>query len=295
MSSLRTGENVLYLPAEHPKVDLSPLFHVKPRPGEFLAVMDPPRSRTHGGILLDTRGDGWNDRHTEGLDRAEQDFINASLAYGEALKIFRAVPNPSHQEKRAIDALWEQAISAAERFDKYSEPEPPGAALELRPDSYTVAAVGSCIPFAPGDRVCLAPYAPRRLQEWCGVPDVVLVGLDDPWEDITILVWNPLLSRWEPVSNWIAVQIAVRGSGVATTRRHFHNYGKVLMAGPLAESREGETVALHKDRTVHRSDDTKWFATKFGPWDDLGVLLVREVDSAGERRVLGTLMGQGVS
>lgn len=133
----------------------------------------------------------------------------------------------------------------------------------------------------------IAPYAARRFRSLFGVPDVVMVGREDPWQDVTVLLWDPILQKWAPVDNWIGVQIDVKEREVATTRRTFLNSGKVVEAGPWAKSEVGDRVALHRDRTVHRPDDTKWFATKWGPYDGQGVLFVRETDSDGVCRVLG--------
>lgn len=283
---LRYGENTLSFPSETPVVDLSPLNEIKPKPGTYWAIMDPPRHRTAGGLLLRVSGDGWNDRNTELVELAEQQYREKEREALERIAIYRK-DQRSKKNFTLAQMAAEVAMAAHDRWQMMSEPEAPGAGLEERPDSYTIAKVGAGVPFTPGDRVLIAPYAARRFQELNGVADVVVVGKEDPWEDVTILLKNPLTGVWEPLSNWVAVKLSEKPS--LGLKRKFYNHGTVLMAGPDAESCEGDLVALHRDRIIHRPDNSKWFATWHGPWDRQGVLLVREVDSDGVMRVLGTI------
>jgi len=287
--TLRAGENCLFYPAETPQVDLSPFRNLKPFPGEYFAVMDPPRKKTRGGVLLDARGDGWSNEAIDTEDQLQQAYDEASSRALVAIERSKQDPRSFKLKTRAM-MLAEIAMSAYEKLvkaDKAQDAESPGAALETRADAYTVVASGDGVPFTPGDRVMLAPYAARRFKNLFGVPDVVMVGREDPWQDITILLWDPIQERWAPVDNWIAVQFDVKARDVLTTHRKFLNSGVVRDAGPWAQSKEGDRVALHRDRTVLRPDDTKWFASKWGPYDGQGVMFVREVDSDGVRRVLG--------
>lgn len=285
---LRANENSLFFPAETPKIDLAPLQNLKPFPGEFFAVLDPPRTKTKGGVLLHAHGDGWDNRQVQDLEAAEADWDTKS---DEALRRMAEYEKDPWSKKAKTLAFMaaEIAMAAHERMERLQDSESSGAAMEERPDAYTVARVGAGVPLSPGDRVMIAPYAARRLQEYNGVPDVCLIGREDPWGDITILIQSPLTNQWEPLANWIGVKIDRKESTVATVKRTYLNSGVVMLAGPAAESAPGDHVALHRDRTLHRPDDTKWFATHHGPWDGQGILFVREVDSDGRRRVLGTI------
>ena len=288
---LRPGENVLYFPVDHPKVDLEPFKQLKAKPGEYWAVLDPPREKSAGGVHLLCLEDGWSENPLDVDEgRAEEAYKDAVIELQQWSKVCRESTRVTHSMRRKWDRLYETAVAAHEAYIRVIQDKGPGAALEERPDSYTVVSVGEGVPFTPGDRVMLAPFAPRRLQELFGVPDVCLIGYDDPWEDITPLVWNPLNQTWELTDNWVALKIHREEVAVEVVRHKYVNIGTVLSAGPKAESLLDDTVVLHRDRTLHRPDDTKWFATKYGPWDGLGVLLVREVDSEGERRILGTLV-----
>lgn len=285
---LRAGENVLSFPSEVPAVDVSALSRLKPRAGEYFAVLDPPRERTDGGIMLRVVGNGWDDKHTEAVSRAEKDWSDKCEEALRRIAISKADPRSLNAKQLAVMAC-EIAQASYAFLQKVQDPENPGAGLETRPDSYTVAAVGDGVPLSPGDRVMIAPYAARRLRNLFDVPDVVLVGREDPWGDITVLIYDFIEKVWEPLSNWVGVQVIAKKRGVETTRRTFTNLGKVLVAGPDASVAPGEFVALHKDRTVHRPDDTKWFASKHGPFDGMGVLFVREADSDGVRRLLAVI------
>ncbi len=291
---LRESENVLSFPAFTPDVDYSALNELRPRPNEYFAVLDPPRTLTEGGIRLRALGDGWNDRHTESVQRAEDNYKQKEAEALERIAIYE-------KDKRSKNAYVlaqmasEIAMAAHATWVELSSPEPPGAALEQRSDAYTIARVGENVPFAPGDRVMIAPYAAHRFQELNGIQDVALVGREDPWEDITALLLNPLTQEWEPVDNWIVAKIDAKtvatanGLTIQQTRRKFLNSGKVMMAGPKSSCIPGERIGIHKDRTIHRPDNTKFFATKHGPWDGLGVLCFREQDSDGTRRVIATI------
>jgi len=297
LSTLRAGENCLFFPAQTPEIDLSPLAGIKPRPGEFWAVLDPPRTKTEGGILLRDDGDGWSNPGVEPEDKLQDAWEDALSRATTAIHFYRRDRNSLKLRARAA-MLSEVAMHAYEKWmaaQSAKDPESPGAALTERSDAYTIARVGEGVPLVPGDRVILAPYAARRLKDLSGVKDVCLVGLDDPWQDVTILLLNPLSKVWEPVDNWIGVKIAkreramVNGKEIQSVKKSYHNYGEVACAGPGAESKVGQTVLLHRDRVIKRPDNSRWFGVKWSPWDNQGLLFVRESDSEGFRRVLGVI------
>jgi hypothetical protein len=291
MSTLRAGENCLFFPAETPDIDLSPLNELQPRAGEFWCVLDPPRHKTAGGVMLRVDGDGWSNPGIETEEKLWEHWQESCKRAAEAIAIYR-MDKRSFRAKTRAHMLAEIAMQAYEKLmaaQMASDAESPGAGMENRSDAYTVARVGEGVPLTPGDRVILAPYAARRLKELNGVKDVCLVGLDDPWQDVTILLLNPITGEFEPMDNWIGVQIAEREFTVASSKKSYHNFGTVKFTGPNAESKRGQVVALHKDRTVKRPDDTKWFGVKWSPYDGQRILYVREVDSSGFRRVLGVI------
>ncbi len=293
---LRPGENILNFPTETPQIDLSPLSNLSPRKQEFIAVLDPPIERTPGGVYLRSIGDGWTDRHAQGCQAAEDKYRALEQDALERIAIYE-------KDKRSMKAYRlaymasEVAQSAYWTWQAMIEPENPGAAMEHRPDSYTVAAVGKDLPIVPGDRVMVAPYAARRFENVNGIADVVLVGREDPWDDITIMIWDKVYDMWLPLSNWVLVELMAKtvakfdGMQLVTTKKRFYNQGTIMMTGPDTTVKCDSVVALHKDRTVHRPDNTKWFATRNAPWSKTGRVLVREVDSDGERRVLGVFQG----
>lgn len=284
---LRRGENLLYFPESHPRTDISALAHLKCRPGEYIAVMDPPRDKTAGGVHLMTRGDGWGDIHTLGTDRAEANF-EAACKELEVLREALKLDPLSWTLKKRVATQHEIAMAALATAEEYAEQQNPGAALDLRSDVCTVAAVGEGIPFVPGDRVMIAPYSAWRIKHMLGVDDVVIMGVDDPWQEVTPLIYNPTHNVWEPLDNWLIMAIQEKGIDLETAEAFYDYMGRIKRAGPLAESKIGDLVVLNKDIDEQRPDDTKWFGVRMSPWPR-GTAVVRETDATGVRRVLGTI------
>lgn len=291
MTSLRTLENVILWPSETPAHDFSPLSAIRPRRGEFWAVLDPPRTKTDGGIFLRAEGDGWQNAGIDTIDKLGENWDRLCEAALHAITVSKADPR-SHSAKKRAFYLSEMAQSAYQKLQAAlaaRDAETPGAGMELRPDAYTVFAAHESVPFTKGDRILAAPYAPRRLKNLFGVPDVCLLGRDDPWRDIVPFVWNPLTSEWELTANWVGVKLDQKGYSVATHRPKFLNSGIVVLKGPEAESSLGERVALHRDRTIPRPDDSKWFICRMSKYDGTGTVFVRERDSDGVQRILAVI------
>lgn len=282
---LRPFENSLLFPSCHPAVNLSPLLGIRMAPREFLAVLDPPREKTAGGILLPNMGDGWTDRHESYREEAENAWEFYKVEAEHAMKESEKDPMSLDKRRQAI-MLCELGVAAYQAMMDYQDIKSAGAAMNLRSDAYTIASAGAGVPFMAGDRVIIAPYAPWRFKEMLGVPDVCVVGVDDPWEDIVTHVWNPLHKRWELVSNWVAVKMDVLSRQIKTGWRTFNNWGTVMDVGPDSQLLHGQKVVTHSDRTRLRPDNSKWFVPKFSPYDGEGIVFVRECDSSGERRIL---------
>lgn len=247
--------------------------------------------RTEGGVLLQAEGDGWGNKSIDTIEQLGENWDRLCESALRAITISNADPKSFSAKKRAF-YLSEMAQSAYQRLQaalKARDGETPGAGMELRPDAYTVVAAHESVPFTKGDRILGAPYAARRLKTLFGVKDVCLFGREDPWKDIVPFVWNPVASEWELTSNWVAVVLDQKGYSVEHHRPKYLNSGEVAMAGPDAQSKVGERVALHRDRTVPRPDNTKWFVCAFSKLERTGTVVVRECDSDGAQRVLASI------
>lgn len=290
IATLRPLENVLLWPSQVPDQDLSALYGIRPRPNELWAVLDPPRTVTDGGVHLRAEGDGWGNRSIDTIEKLGEDWERWREKALRAIAVSKADPRSLKARKRArsVSEIAQYAYYKLHAALAAKDGESPGAGMELRPDAYTVVAAHESVPFVRGDRILGAPYSARRLKTLFGVSDVCLFGRDDPWEDIVPFVWNPLNSEWELTSNWVGVKLDQKGYSVEFHRKTYLNSGKVVVHGPEAESRCGDHVALHRDRTVHRPDDTKWFVCRMSKFDDSGTIFVRERDSDGVQRVLAT-------
>jgi len=284
---LRPAEHILYLPDMAPSIEAGLLARLRPREGEIIAVADPPRLLTAGGVHLHARGDGWSDPHTDGQDLAEDKFLQAHAEFEEAKRIADADPLSLDAKKRVL--LWYAIAKASyETMIEMEQMQNPGAALDLRPDAATV--VRSGVPqITEGDRIIVAPYAAWRFMHLLGASDVLIIGADDPWDEIVPLVWNPLSAMWELTSNWVSLELAENRHPLSRKASYRH-YGEVIATGPDAYSQIGDTVLLAGDRLEPMPDNCRWFVTRFGSWDRPGVIMVREIDGDGVRRVLATVV-----
>lgn len=301
---LRPGENILNFPSEHPVVDPAPFQGIKPLPGEYWVVMDPPRETmpvlgadgsVAGNIHLRAMGNGWDDKYAMEYDAAEKRWDDLQKEALEAIAIYRN-DDKSFDAKRRAHMLAEAAMAAHDTWKQMRKPYEPGAALEQRADAYTVVKVGEYVDLEVGDRVIVAPYAARRIRSLFGVNDVGVVGKEDPWQDVTPLKLNRDTMEWDLIANWMIIGIYYYRSPVEMSKKLFKvNAGVVAKVGPEASFEEGDTVVLHKDRTVPRPDDTKWFVSRYCEWQAKHAVFVREVDSRGSRRVLASMSTVDVS
>lgn len=284
---LKSRENVLDFPIVNPG-RVEPPAHLHAFPNTFLAVLDPPPDQTPAGIHLPKTGDGWSQR---GKDDRKKTQLRLELSVKNLLDLreeWRKAPRQTNQLRRRVEAAADEYKAAWYARAELKKAESAGAAYSMRPDSATIIAVGEGVPFFPHDWVMLAPYSGHRFKEYAGIKDLIVVGLDDDWQDVTPLWYNDRAGLWEPTANWCTIIVEPKEESIQRARKEWHSYGALAQAGPEVTIPAGHLVMMHKDRFVARPDDSRWFRAGRGPFP-FNTMFVRERCSEGVQRVVAII------
>jgi hypothetical protein len=247
-------ENVLEFPSMLPEWEPIELpFSGELRPGRLALRLLPPRELTAGGIMLPSAGDGYESGAA--AERCRPDC-------GQVIAI------------GGIPESWE--IQA--KVDKRK-------ARELRDAKQLLRTVSI------GQFVMIRPYAGLRWREKVGdVPaDFCILGFDpvrnDPWADDLVMV--QVGDSWRCATNWALLQMddLTASKTVLSSRHIYSGCGVVADIGPDGSFGIGDRVATANDMHLQSPDDPKWLRTKWAGFGE-DLLLVREVDAAGTRRLL---------
>jgi hypothetical protein len=242
-------ENVLEFPSEIP--DWDPIeLPMRLRAGRLALRLLPPRERTAGGLLLPSKGDGF------------EDGAAAEQCRPDCGQVIGLCEIPDHLIAQAeVDGRSKRLLRDCRRMHRD---------LKL------------------GDFVMVRPYSGVRWRHDDG-SIICVLGFDqidgDPWTDDAVMVLRG--DDWRCLTNWalLIMEDLTASRSVLSSRHIYSGCGKVSDIGPDGSFAIGDRVATANDLHLQSSDDPKWLRTK---WTTLGEehLLVREVDANGTRRLI---------
>lgn len=139
----------------------------------------------------------------------------------------------------------------------------------------------------PGDRIMVKPWSGIRYPEAYDVVGLTFIGYPDQWQEDAVMLLVD--GDWRPMTNWVVLRMDGLWEGKLESSVELLDVkATVIDAGPLASVVPGQRVVCSDDINLQSMDDVKWLSTKWGEWDE-SVLLVREVDCDGVRRIVASL------